>query len=55
MQLPEAAYIPAAVVMRLCVATVMIIAVTAMLMMWIAAPVTSAAMALTGARRGPYG
>lgn len=55
MPLPEAAYIPAAVVMRLCVATVISIGVTAMLMMWIVAPVTSAVMALTGARRGPYG
>ncbi len=55
MPLPEAAFIPVAVVMRLCVATVMIIAVIAVLMMWIVAPVTSAVMVLTGARRGPYG
>lgn len=55
MPLREAAFILAAVLMRLCVAIVMIIAVTAMLMIWIAAPVTSAAMALTGARHGPDG
>lgn len=55
MQLHEVAFIPAALLMRVTVATVMLIVVIAMLMTWIAAPVTSAVMALTGARRGPYG
>ena len=55
MQLHEVACIPAVMLMRLLVGIVISIAVIAMLMMWIAAPVTSAAMALTGARREPYG
>lgn len=55
MPLREAAFILAAVLMRLCVAIVISIGVTAMLMMWIVAPVTSAVMALTGARREPSG
>lgn len=55
MPLREAACILAAVLMRLIVATVLTIAVIAMLMTWIAEPVTSAAMALTGARRGRSG
>lgn len=55
MQLHEVACIPAVMLMRLLVAIVISIAVIAMLTMWIVEPVTSAAMALTGARRGPYG
>ena len=55
MQLREVAYIPAVMLMRLLVGIVISIAVIAVLMMWIAAPVTSAAMALTGARHGPDG
>jgi antibiotic biosynthesis monooxygenase (ABM) superfamily enzyme len=54
-QLREAAFIPAAVLMRLIVAIVISIAVIVMLMMWIVAPVTSAVMVLTGARRGQSG
>jgi predicted membrane chloride channel (bestrophin family) len=53
--LREAAFILAAVLMRLLVVIAISIAVIAMLTMWIVEPVTSAAMALTGARRGPYG
>lgn len=55
MQLHEVACIPAVMLTRLLVAIVISIAVIAMLMTWIAEPVTIAAMALTGARRGPYG
>lgn len=55
MQLHEVACIPAVMLMRLLVGIVISIAVIVMLMTWIAAPVTSAVMGLTGARRGQSG
>ena len=55
MLLHGVASILAAVIMRGLVAIVLIMLVIALLTTWIVEPVTSAAMALTGARRGPGG